>query len=363
MIQPKYTPEEALAKVKLMMKYDLSKTLNENAGIISEQTQGRPKFHGRPSTGDVALDNIFDSLAAGVWNSGFDAGTNEEELMKGLSLITNKQLYDKINQLLSDNPYKGYSSVVDILNGELGTDNLPRAEQAKEYLRKAGLVLSYSIKDKTSDGRPLARKQLIPGTFKIGTSSSLKPTTDGGGNTDVSKPDWSKYPCVTNHPNTKKSTLSNGSVVYVINKVVYYNNGRKKLSDGKMVNYTCNDPEFKKATQQVEIPKELKDANGIKIFQDWLDVNAAGWATGYKEGIINKGQNGGGYGKFGPRTQKAWNDTYLRERFLSRNSEEMTKMEPTKINQLPTSTNDNVGSDNKVPEVPSEDSTDIINNY
>ena len=53
----------------------------------------------------------------------------------------------------------------------------------------------------------------------------------------------------------------------------------------------------------VAIPPELKD---IKAFQDWLDVNAKGWATGYKEGIINKGQNGGGYGKFGPRTQKAW---------------------------------------------------------
>lgn len=36
MIQPKYSPEEALQRVKLMMKYDTSKTLNENI-IISEQ--------------------------------------------------------------------------------------------------------------------------------------------------------------------------------------------------------------------------------------------------------------------------------------------------------------------------------------
>jgi hypothetical protein len=37
MVQPKYSPEEALEKMKLMMKYDSSKTLNENRQIISEQ--------------------------------------------------------------------------------------------------------------------------------------------------------------------------------------------------------------------------------------------------------------------------------------------------------------------------------------
>jgi hypothetical protein len=37
MVQPKYSPEEALQKMKLMMKYDSSKTLNENRQIISEQ--------------------------------------------------------------------------------------------------------------------------------------------------------------------------------------------------------------------------------------------------------------------------------------------------------------------------------------
>ena len=30
MVQPKYSPEEALERVKLMMKYDLSKTSVEN---------------------------------------------------------------------------------------------------------------------------------------------------------------------------------------------------------------------------------------------------------------------------------------------------------------------------------------------
>ena len=118
---------------------------------------------------------------------------------------------------------------------------------------------------------------------------------------------WVNYPCVTGHKDAVKTQIKDGSFGYWIGKVFYFNNGRK-TSNGTMGNYTCNDPEFKSGgTKQpakpVATPPELKD---IKAFQDWLDVNAKGWATGYKDGIINKGQNGGGYGKFGPRTQKAW---------------------------------------------------------
>ena len=36
MVQPKYSPEEALKRVKLMMKYDSSKTLNENRTIVEQ---------------------------------------------------------------------------------------------------------------------------------------------------------------------------------------------------------------------------------------------------------------------------------------------------------------------------------------
>lgn len=37
MVQPKYSPEEALQRIKLMMEYDSSKTLDENKEKISEQ--------------------------------------------------------------------------------------------------------------------------------------------------------------------------------------------------------------------------------------------------------------------------------------------------------------------------------------
>lgn len=37
MVQPKYTPEESLQRVKLMMEYNLSKTYTENKTVIQEQ--------------------------------------------------------------------------------------------------------------------------------------------------------------------------------------------------------------------------------------------------------------------------------------------------------------------------------------
>ena len=36
MVQPKYSPEEALQRIKLMMEYDTSKTLNENVETIKQ---------------------------------------------------------------------------------------------------------------------------------------------------------------------------------------------------------------------------------------------------------------------------------------------------------------------------------------
>ena len=41
MVQVKYSPEQALEKIKLMMKYDSSKTLNENKQNISKKSENK----------------------------------------------------------------------------------------------------------------------------------------------------------------------------------------------------------------------------------------------------------------------------------------------------------------------------------
>lgn len=56
---------------------------------------------------------------------------------------------------------------------------------------------------------------------------------------------WEGFPCVVNHPNAVKKTMPNGTYMYEIDSITYYSNGRKTSPQGN-VNYTCEDPEFKK---------------------------------------------------------------------------------------------------------------------
>lgn len=56
-------------------------------------------------------------------------------------------------------------------------------------------------------------------------------------------------------------------------------------------------------TQTQQRPSELNGVPQVELFQDWLDETHPGWAYGHPNGTLNKG---GGYGKFGPRTSKAW---------------------------------------------------------
>lgn len=72
----------------------------------------------------------------------------------------------------------------------------------------------------------------------------------------------------------------------------------------------------------IDVPPELDTEDEIKKFQDWLDANKPNWCTGYKDGKLDKGKNGRGYGLLGPRTQTAWQN-YQKDyiKFLSDNKE------------------------------------------
>jgi len=62
---------------------------------------------------------------------------------------------------------------------------------------------------------------------------------------------------------------------------------------------------------QSTIPAELKDVDGVKKFQTWLDSKHGGWHTKY--GTLND-DTLKGWGKYGPNTTKAWSqykDEYL----------------------------------------------------
>jgi hypothetical protein len=81
MIQPKYSPEEALEKIKLMMKYDSSKTLNENKETIFEQDYLTPTTVGTgaaaglgAAAGGAALAQGGAGLATTITSAGGTLG-------------------------------------------------------------------------------------------------------------------------------------------------------------------------------------------------------------------------------------------------------------------------------------------------
>lgn len=66
MVQPKYSPQEALEKIKLMMNYDSSKTSTENKKVVSEQTTPAagytdPNQQSQLKRRDSILDDIIDN--------------------------------------------------------------------------------------------------------------------------------------------------------------------------------------------------------------------------------------------------------------------------------------------------------------
>ena len=68
MVQPKYSPEEALQRAKLMMGYDTKKTLKENKETIFEQINPTQATLGTigAGTGFVAGTSLAAGAAAGT---------------------------------------------------------------------------------------------------------------------------------------------------------------------------------------------------------------------------------------------------------------------------------------------------------
>jgi hypothetical protein len=109
------------------------------------------------------------------------------------------------------------------------------------------------------------------------------------------------------------------------------------------------------------IPTELKDINGVKSFQDWLDENKKGWASGYANNVLNK--LGKGYGRMGPRTSKAWGlfkDEYLNPQKLV---QDITTQEIKQINTGTEPKSDLGTQETPVTNTTTTTSTETISQY
>jgi hypothetical protein len=217
MYKQKYTPEEKLEKIKLFMKYDSSKTLNENKNILEQSD----------ISGDIR--DIKDEV--GSFN------TDESEIIKIIQKYKTKADFQKLADSYKEKYKTDFGTS---LYSAINSNDPTESKQLTDHLSSLGI----NVKAQQAPGERAGTWQWV---------------LDFGGSSPEADPN-------------------------------------KAAADP---NKAAADPNKKQQTT-TNVPAELKD---VKVFQDWLDKNKPGWATGYPGNILNKA---GGYGKFGPRTIKAW---------------------------------------------------------
>jgi hypothetical protein len=225
--------KEALERTLLMMKYDMKKTLTENVEVVSEQEN----VGGNPEDLQIAIK--IRKATTDVF------GTNESAFEEALTLIKDKAQYDRVNALMPK--YTKYKNIQDALNNEFETDNLEEVIKLKDVLSKKGVNLTYkTYVDMNSGDTRYKYKSIVLSAGGSPTPASTDTTTK---DTTTKDPEaikqFASFSCVPNHPRAKQGKMSNGSFTFNIDGEFYYNNGRKKTKDGKMVGYTCNDTIFK----------------------------------------------------------------------------------------------------------------------
>jgi hypothetical protein len=298
MKQPKYNPQEALERIKLMMEYDSSKTLDENKKTISEQYVAPTVAAGATGAalgaGAVAASTttagasvivpVMSALGVGATAAGAivggaaaiavlplvywlvtkDTGANKVKKMFEMCSSDSAKIA-KLPRKLQDTDLRSISDDIEdaIINDSFGFQGGTDEEKLFGAFKKleSGTASDFcalvTIYNKNSDSGDLFDdldsdidaesewKQIFRPIRNCVEDSLLSIKDDAPIKTDGGKTGWAKYPCVVSHPNAKKTADSSGGVVYLINGVYYYGNGRKMLANRTMGNYTCNDPEFK----------------------------------------------------------------------------------------------------------------------
>jgi hypothetical protein len=182
-------------------------------------------------------------IAAKLATASVGMGTDEAAIVSAISEINDVKTFSLVNQyIVTYSQQKGqlppYPSIAFMLNDEFGTDDLNSVQEIATHLKSIGITMTYQD-DVDTSGNDIFKENSIKITVpKVDVQNQEQ-------NKTKSVEAFKNFPCVASHPNAKEQKMSDGSVVYLIDGVYYYSNGRKKMKDGKMANYTCNDPEFK----------------------------------------------------------------------------------------------------------------------
>jgi hypothetical protein len=266
MYKRKLSADEALETIKLRMKYDSSKTLNENVNLIQEQE----------------LEKDVETINGELKDTFTDEQTIVDTLLKYNTPEKFKQMLNKYKELTGEE--MGFS----FRKGFTPRSDKSEWAQLKDHAKSVG----YNLEGDLSG----ANTKFVP-TGKVAVDEVQKVIND-----------------------TYCTNLENGKIKFGYNAGLTWEKWMEKYKvtpeQLEIAKKSCKKKTSDSgggsgggSTPKVTIPAELKD---VKDFQDWLDKNHPGWHDKYN--TLGK-DVAKGYGKFGPRTSKAWStykDAYLK---------------------------------------------------
>jgi hypothetical protein len=98
MVQPKYSPEEALQRAKLMMGYDTRKTLKENKEIIFEQAESCTNsisYEDLLSYVEQVEEAIDDTDNYSLTKDVMDSSEDAKDIYDAIKAVSGKNVYDE----------------------------------------------------------------------------------------------------------------------------------------------------------------------------------------------------------------------------------------------------------------------------
>ncbi len=313
-----------------MMKYDTSKTLNENKEVINEIfpialpaiTIGAPWLW---AAGTATVAGI------GTWiynvQGGGDSFTKTKTFFEGCDThfknlkptIDKSKHRDAASQIYD--AIEGFGTTRDkIREALLSMPTVADLCQMYKYYKDTYGDL-YDDLDSDIDGEDF-RKYVW--SAMAGQIADAQENLEEEQN-NVEDP-WKNYPCVPTHPGAEKK-VSNGATVYEIKGVTYFGDGQKKSND-KISSYTCSDPPFNTTQQSYtyckgpEFKLYCKNDDLIKKVQGCLGIKD----DGYLGPLTQKALKNVGVGL--PLTQDGINKVCAQQTNSS-TSEQPTPEQPT----------------------------------
>lgn len=313
---------EQLKRVKLLMEYDTSLTLTDNELLIFEQRQFFRNFTDdaiKTLSGELKgfkmFGNSADAAETFLKNARVGRATAQEMGMFTKEVLKNPSLA-KSNIGLFDDAAANYTKQLMNAKGSKAVQfqNATQADRIS-MLKNDGYseaAINRIIKQADDIKPPVGSASGVVNT----SADAATATAAAGKNSNIVKRGYDKLKDKLGELRTVakggwKKALIWAAGLGISGAALWYfmqDNG-VQAQDAPTTPPSDGSANANSAT----IPTELADAEGVKKFQDWLDTNKKGWATGYPGGVLNKA---GGYGKFGPRTQKQWNDETVKAEYM-----------------------------------------------